>query len=353
MTIQEIKEKGLLLFECVSGSKAYGLDTPESDTDLKGVFYLPREQFFGLQYVAQVQNETNDEVYYELGRFVELLLKNNPNILELLATPEDCILFKHPIMERFTMEMFLSKQTKDTFVGYAMTQIRKAKGLKKKIVNPFPKEKKEVLDFCFVLQNYDAVPFRDWIEVRGYKQERCGLVKLSHAKGMYALFYDQTGTKAYKGVQKNSHSNEVSLSSVEEGEAIEVYLCFNAESYSSYCKDYNAYWEWVEKRNQERYAVNERHQGGYDSKNMMHTIRLLEVADELMETGKLTIRRKNREALLAVKAGEKSYEELLSLAENILERIEGKYNESDLNDFPDIEKAEKLLIEMREELYNR
>ncbi|WP_347068601.1 nucleotidyltransferase domain-containing protein [Flavobacterium sp. WV_118_3] len=353
MTIQEIKEKGLLLFECVSGSKAYGLDMPESDTDLKGVFYLPKEQFFGLQHVAQVQNETNDEVYYELGRFVELLLKNNPNILELLATPEDCVLFKHPIMERLTIEMFLSKQTKDTFSGYAVTQIRKAKGLKKKIVNPFPKEKKEVQDFCFVLQNYDAVPFRDWIAAQGYEQERCGLVKLPHAKGMYALFYDQTGIKSYKGVQKNKHSNEVSLSSVDEGEVVQVYLCFNTESYSSYCKDYNAYWEWVEKRNQERYAVNEKHQGGYDSKNMMHTIRLLEVADELMETGKLNIRRKNREALLAIKAGEKSYEELLLLAENILERIESKYNESDLNDFPDIEKAEMLLMEMREELYNR
>ncbi|MEO4006605.1 nucleotidyltransferase domain-containing protein [Flavobacterium sp. CAU 1735] len=353
MTIQEIKEKGLLLFECVSGSKAYGLDTPESDTDLKGVFYLPKEQFFGLEYVAQVQNETNDEVYYELGRFMELLLKSNPNMLELLATPEDCVLFKHPIMERLTMEMFLSKQTKDTFAGYAVTQIRKAKGLKKKIVNPFPKEKKEVLDFCFVLQNYDVVPFRDWIKAQRYDEERCGLIKLPHSKGLYALFYDQMGTKGYKGVQKNSHSNEVSLSSVEEGEKVQVYLCFNAESYSSYCKDYNAYWEWVEKRNQERYAVNEKHQGGYDSKNMMHTIRLLQVAEELMETGKLNIRRQNREDLLAIKAGNKSYEELLLLAENILERIEFGAKESELNDFPDIEKAEKLLIEMREELYSR
>ena len=56
MTIQEIKDKGLLLFECISGSKAYGLDTSQSDTDLKGVFYLPKDLFYGLEYIPQVNN---------------------------------------------------------------------------------------------------------------------------------------------------------------------------------------------------------------------------------------------------------------------------------------------------------
>ena len=50
MTIHEIKEQKLLLFECISGSKAYGLDTPESDTDIKGVFVLPKKRFYGLEF---------------------------------------------------------------------------------------------------------------------------------------------------------------------------------------------------------------------------------------------------------------------------------------------------------------
>lgn len=89
MTIQEIKDKGLLLFECISGSKAYGLDTSQSDTDLKGVFYLPKDQFYGLEYIPQVNNETNDEVYYELGRFVELLCKNQS---EYIGTIGFCLM---------------------------------------------------------------------------------------------------------------------------------------------------------------------------------------------------------------------------------------------------------------------
>ena len=121
MTVDEIRHRGLLLFECISGSRAYGLDTPKSDTDLKGVFYLPVEQFYGLQYIPQTSNETNDIVYYELGRFVELLIKNNPNILEMLATPDDCILYRHPLMKRLEVGMFLSKYCIDTFAGYAIS----------------------------------------------------------------------------------------------------------------------------------------------------------------------------------------------------------------------------------------
>jgi predicted nucleotidyltransferase len=68
-----------MLLQCISGSKAYGLDTPQSDTDIKGVFALPKHSFYGLNYTEQVNNPTNDIVYYELKRFFELLLCNNPN----------------------------------------------------------------------------------------------------------------------------------------------------------------------------------------------------------------------------------------------------------------------------------
>jgi hypothetical protein len=40
MTITDLKNQGLLLFECISGNRAYGTNTPQSDTDLKGVFVL-------------------------------------------------------------------------------------------------------------------------------------------------------------------------------------------------------------------------------------------------------------------------------------------------------------------------
>ena len=301
MTISEIKGSGLLLFECISGSKAYGLNTEKSDADLKGVFYLPVEKFFGLNYIPQISNETNDEVYYELGRFVELLAKNNPNILELLATPNDCVLYRHPLMNRLDINMFLSKLCKDTFAGYAISQIRKARGLKKKIVNPVDEERKSALDFCYVIQGYSSVAVRQWLALRGLCQERCGLAAIPHAKGLYALFYDHTCTLGYRGIISGDTANDVSMSAIPKGEKELATLFFNKEGYSAYCREYREYWEWVNKRNEERYSGTMQHGKNYDAKNMMHTIRLLQVAEEILATGQLRVKRPNREELLSIK----------------------------------------------------
>src|SRR3712207_8234089 len=44
MTIDWVKENNLLVFETITGSKAYGLDTPTSDTDIRGVYVVRSEE---------------------------------------------------------------------------------------------------------------------------------------------------------------------------------------------------------------------------------------------------------------------------------------------------------------------
>lgn len=351
MTIQDLKSQNLILFEAISGSKSFGLDTPTSDTDIKGIFYLPKEKFYGLDYISQIANETNDEVYYEIGRFVELLLKNNPNILEILASPEDCILYKHPLMEHLRIEDFLSKLCKDTFAGYAVTQIKKARGLKKKIMNPMAKEKKSLLDFCYILQGYASIPLRQWLNERNYQQEKCGLISLPNLGDMFALFYDAEENLGYKGIIQKESSNEVSLSSIPKEEVPVVYLSCNKDGYSKYCKEYTEYWSWIDKRNEDRYQTNQQHGKNYDSKNMMHTIRLLQTAEQILSTGKLNIRVPNRAELLTIKSGEKEYDELLELADQLITSIENYYKTSTLPEYPDETKAIEVLIDIRKVLY--
>jgi predicted nucleotidyltransferase len=351
MTIKEIKDKGLLLFECISGSKAFGLDTPQSDTDLKGVFYLPREQFYGLNYIPQVSNGTNDEVYYELGRFVELLTRNNPNILEILATPDNCVLYRHPLMNRLDIGMFLSKLCKDTFAGYAITQIRKARGLKKKIVNPVARERQSVLDFCYVIKGYTSVAAVQWLAAQGFQQEQCGLAAVPHAKGLYALFYDRSGTLGYKGIISGDTANDVSVSAIPKDEKESANLFFNKDGYSAYCREYREYWEWVDKRNETRYLGTMQHGKNYDAKNIMHAIRLLQVAEDILTTGQIQVKRPNREELLSIKAGNAEYDELLEQANGLIERIEAAYVSGSLPESPDEKEIERILVEMRTELY--
>ena len=168
MTLMDLQNNSShLLLKCISGSQAYGLALPHSDTDIKGVFILPKNEFYGLTYVDQINNETNDIMYYEIKKFVELLLKNNPNILELLSTPEDCVLYRHAVMNLLKPEMFLSRLCNQTFGQYAYAQIKKARGLNKKILNPLDRKRKTILDFCHVVKGQGSVPLRNGLLNKG------------------------------------------------------------------------------------------------------------------------------------------------------------------------------------------
>lgn len=362
MTTQDLKSRNLILFQAISGSRSFGLETENSDTDIRGVYYLPKEDFFGLNYIPHISNETNDITYYEIGRFVELLQKNNPNILEILASPEDCIQHKNPLMDLLKPEDFLSKLCKDTFAGYAISQIKKAKGLNKKILNPIDKERKSILDFCYILENNSSLPLKKWLrefpssggvsEGRGgLIQEKCGLVNIDNTKGMFTLFYDELGDLNYKGIIQNEEANQVSVSSVPKGEQSLAFMFCNLDAYSTYCKDYHDYWKWVSERNEDRYNVNQNHGQNYDSKNMMHTIRLLQSCEQIFKTGSLQIKVENREELLDIKAGNWSYENVMNKAEVLIKSIEHHHSKSNLPDTPDLEKTTKILVEIRNSLY--
>jgi hypothetical protein len=354
MTIADLRRQRLILFEAVSGSRAYGTNLPHSDTDLKGVFVLPEAQFFGLDYVPQVANETNDEVFYELRRFVELLLKNNPTVLELLGTPADCIVYKHPLFEQFQANDFLSKRCRQSFAEYAVAQIRKAKGLNKKINHPEPPARKSVLDFCYVTVGAGAQPVGPWLGRHGWEAAQCGLANVPHLSGLYALFVDATPERrhGYRGLVRDPETSQnVLLSAVPKGEEPVAYLSFNRNGYSTYCRVFQEYWEWVEKRNAERYQNTVQHGKNYDTKNMLHVFRLLQMAEEIAVSGELNVRRPNREFLLQIRRGEFEYQDLVAEAEKLVERVEGAFAHSTLPEAPDSIAAEQLLRRVRREFY--
>ena len=87
------------LYLVIRGSHAYGTNIETSDTDYAGVFIQSVDDILGNKYVEQVNDDKNDIVIYELRRFLELLGKNNPTVLELLNTPEDCVIYKDPIFD--------------------------------------------------------------------------------------------------------------------------------------------------------------------------------------------------------------------------------------------------------------
>lgn len=349
MTIEDLRSNDLILLECISGSRAYGLNTPQSDTDIKGVFILPKKDFYAGKYIPQISNPTNDIVFYEIGRFIELLSVNNPNILELLNTPKESILYKHTCVNRILSQNILSKLCKNTFGKYAISQIKKARGLNKKILNPVDKVRKNILAFCYVNHNNGSMPLITFLQVKGWNQQDCGLGKIPHMKDLYALYHGSS--HHFKGIMQSESSNSLSLSSIPKELDQVCLLYFNKDGYSSYCKDYREYWDWVEKRNNERYERSQENEKNYDAKNMMHTFRLLEMAIEIAKFQEIRVKRPDRDFLLRIKNGEFSYDSLLTLANEKQKELEEAFVQSTLPESPNVDFLKNELIRIREQLY--
>ena len=116
-----------MILKGVVGSKAYGLDTPESDTDKMGIFITPTAELLSLRGspVESVQEHDPDRTYHEVGKFMKMYLAGNPNVLELLwlddyeiRDPESFFLFTN-------REAWLSRRVRDAYRGYAKQQFHR------------------------------------------------------------------------------------------------------------------------------------------------------------------------------------------------------------------------------------
>ncbi|MBO9731076.1 MAG: nucleotidyltransferase domain-containing protein [Chitinophaga sp.] len=355
MTFETLQhQRECMLLECISGSRAYNLQLPTSDRDIKGIFILPQQELYGMTYTPQVSNQSNDEVYFEIKRFLELLEKNNPNILELLSTGTDNQLYRHPLMDLIKPADFLSRLCLETFAGYANTQMKKAKGLNKKINQSYPAERKSVFEFCYVIVGGQSVLLQEWLNENGLQSEDCGLARIHHFRDVYALYHTSqfdTGV-TFRGVFPGADANDVQLSAIPMGPDPVAIMQFNKDGYTVYCKDFAAYHQWEALRNQERYRHNKELGADYDSKHMMHTFRLLTMAEEIAQYKEVRVFRHDRDFLLRIRNGEFTYDALVEMATQKLDHMQQLYAASDLPDHPDPALAEGLLVRIREAYYD-
>ncbi|MGY2895539.1 nucleotidyltransferase domain-containing protein [Deinococcus sp. UYEF24] len=110
----------------VVGSRAFGLDTDDSDTDRRGFWLPPAEQQWSLWGVPeQLENDGTQETYWELQKFLTLALKANPNVLEVLYSPlvEYASALALELLEM--RSAFLSTLVYQTYNGYVMSQFKR------------------------------------------------------------------------------------------------------------------------------------------------------------------------------------------------------------------------------------
>lgn len=159
--VQTMFEKGLIKpprwlpsnvqFEAMMGSVAYGVSGDTSDVDVYGwciptketVFpHLSGEIYgFGRQIQRFEQWQQHhvavpgcDKVYdfsiFNIVKYFQLLMENNPNVLDSLFVPANCILHITRIgtMVRESRRLFLHKGSWHKFKGYAYSQLHKMRG---------------------------------------------------------------------------------------------------------------------------------------------------------------------------------------------------------------------------------
>ncbi|MEO1404318.1 MAG: nucleotidyltransferase domain-containing protein [Cyanobacteria bacterium J06635_1] len=115
-----------IIYRCIVGSRAYGLDDEHSDTDRRGIYLPPATLHWSLYGVPeQIEDKPAQECYWELQKFILLALKANPNVLECLYTP--LIETVDPIAQTLLdlRGCFLSKLVYQTYNGYALSQFKK------------------------------------------------------------------------------------------------------------------------------------------------------------------------------------------------------------------------------------
>lgn len=115
-----------VIYRCIVGSRAFGLDSDQSDTDYRGIFLPTADRQWSLYGVPeQLENDATQEHYWELQRFLVLALKANPNVLECLYTP--LVEKTTPLIDELLQmrSIFLSRLVYQTYNGYVMSQFKK------------------------------------------------------------------------------------------------------------------------------------------------------------------------------------------------------------------------------------
>ena len=310
-----LEDRTILL--TVHGSHAYGLNTPTSDLDVKGIAIPTLDYYTGfLKKFEQDTGFKSDVCVYDIKKFFQLATDCNPNIIELLYTDEEFILKKTPEGQQLidNRDLFLSKKAKFTFSGYAISQLKRIKTHKKWLLHP-----------------PDHKPTR----------EEFGLMETSLLSAdIVGAIDSMIGWKANDPEEKEFDEDRVE--GVKARFGANVMTMYRKErAYHNAMMNFHQYENWKNNRNPARAELEAKY--GYDCKHAMHLVRLLRMCREILEgKGVIVIRSKDRDELLAIRNGAWNYDFLLEWADSMDKEMDSLYETSKLQKEPNRKALDKL-----------
>ena len=183
---REYRGDGVVVVRMLFGSWAHGTQHQGSDEDWRGVFQLPNDAFLGLRQPKTTYEAKPDQVYHELGHYMRLLMKGNPNIIGMLFAPDDVIFessgtWRDLVTHR---EAFISRSMANAYRGWLYGELLAAE----KNPDKFPQKRLAHIP-RLAYELYDAVIHR-YIGVRqsgvrldfimAVKEGRAGLISVKY-----------------------------------------------------------------------------------------------------------------------------------------------------------------------------
>jgi len=342
-------EHGLVLL-VTHGSHAYGLNTPTSDVDIKGIAVPPREYFLGFASgFEQAESHGPDMVVYDIRKFFRLAAECNPNIIEVLWCDESDHRVVTAAGRRLidARELFLSKKAKHTFCGYAVAQLKRIKTHRRWIMLPakapptradfgLPERTVIPADQLEAAQSAIAKKLTTWNLEDMSGLEPAVRIEIQNSMAEMMAEMQLTADAQYAAAARSIGYDENFLR-----------LLDLERQYKARKTEWEQYQNWIKTRNPARAAIEAK--WGFDLKHAMHLVRLMRMAREILETGKVIVKRPDREELLAIRNGAWSYEQLVEWAERQDAELQEVYKTSPLRNTADRASLDKLCIAIVEE----
>lgn len=341
------------ILECYVGSFTYGTNLPDSDKDEGGICIPTKEVYFGGDKFNQATSWTDeggnkiDKTIFSIDKAVELILDNNPNMVDYLYLPERSLIKVTPEWERLlaVRDEFISTKCRQSYAGYAYSQLNRIKTHRAYLLNPVNKPNRsdyglpEVSLFPPHQNEIISKLSTDWIaeELRNDFYRDMSSVVDNEIITVFRKYVDENLVQILMPEFKKGHKEFLHMiSSISSRFLKDEYIDMAAKelAYMSQYTNWKRYDEWKKTRNKKRLELELK--CGFDSKAASHACRLSRMAVEILEGKGVNVDRTNIDAdeLRSIRLGNHSYEYVMDIINPLEEKANELYKTSTLRKSP-------------------
>jgi predicted nucleotidyltransferase len=362
-----------LLYKVTAGSRLYGTNGPDSDTDYRAVCMAPLQVAWGIAYNfdSKIEHDKTtglDMETHELGKFLKLAGECNPNVIELLYVPSSKVHIVDPMFQKYVLinrDIFLSKRAEYTFKGYAHAQLKRITGHLKWLKNPptappdrstfgLPEvaviKKDQFRAFLSMMERelFGRLPM--WEALRREDREILW-IELDKILSLWAEGRTLVPDNRFSVEREEDLKFEMAAKMSVDSNFIEM-----AKAERDYYRElthWNQYQGWLKDRNAGRAALEAKF--GYDTKHAMHLFRLLRMAKEIALYQTINVDRTDIDAdeLRDIRFnGSIHYDDLEAMAKKEEREVEEAFEKSSLRKAVDMEKINQIYLDLSFNKYN-